>query len=1134
MPNAVDEGAQEVVAAIAAAGSEGQAALAAAVGEQLASIAAMVETQQAGIDEGAAAQLAAVDTAFGDAAARLGAAIAGAQQQLATAHQSEQQRLAAWSAETQQQLFSGYADRTARVQAGGVSAGNAVVSSAEGIATGTGAEVEGLAQQARTAGAARAAAPGGADAEGAEARAAAAREVSGDTAKEISGKLGTTVGELRALGPETQAQLVSQANLIAMQIQLRMPTVAAVLGETTAGAGAQLNQAVAAGSASLAAFGAELSGQLGGLRTTVMTAVRQQADAAKESVFAAGQQTVEAGQAQHAQAAAAGAALLDGVLAGVANRKIRRAAAAKLSGELSGHVRQGFGDAEQQARVMLAEIAQAFSETAGQALDVLLQSSDQARQHASGVAGQGADAAAGQATSLAAQFAELTTAATGSGSALVGGNLASLDQIIADLDARFGQVLTDFRTSLTQKAAETTGKAREPVTTLDGRMTKAMQEAEEATHRSWLEKAWDSIPWGTIAGVIVGLVVTIAVVALLGTGIGALIVAGALSGALSAAATTLTDNAVHGRDTNWGDLGKQMLVGAAFGAVGGAIGGGVAGALGGAVERQAITEVTAVAVGKGVNVVTGATLGVVNNIAAGRPWHEGLLTNIGLSMALSYGPGGRFIEGATQSARGAMVDSGAAFNVTAAETSASSVRTQGPVESSTEPVLSGPAEEPVMDLPEGTVMSGETPMTEAEARVMYENSRRDAPHHEAGVYRNSETGECIVVQGNNEYIDAGAATNSAMREFLESRPGEPGRWELVEHSHPVDPATGVTHEAHRYPSGSGGDFDVARLQSERNGGTPVEQTIGIVTERGNETVTYGYDPGEAQPYSLTYPGPDGQPVTVRFKSMEAYGEWYENQPGTGGGSPHIEGDAAAVAGAPGKETVADLKRRAFEAEARAEELRRGDWADRAQRLRMTFDELEGLASSPEEIHELAGEELAQLEALESEMPPRPPEPEAPQTRWTQEGGLAATEGRQVLQADGTLSDPSHGLKKHGPDTDPRWVRGMAETNRSGVAAKFLSEHLMETATSDSIAAAKPAIDAWLEGNPPAGENLTLPDFDPGLGNLGEGYRWNPETGVAEPVPPSTPFTGVRVILKATGGTPPYIIQTTMPVLPEQG
>ncbi|GAA2659806.1 hypothetical protein GCM10010436_92360 [Paractinoplanes durhamensis] len=1142
VPTAVGDGAQEVVAAIAAAGTEGQAALAAAVAEQLATVAATVEAQQAGIEDGVAAQLAAVDSAFGDARGRLLAAIAGAQQQLIDAHQGEQQRLAGWSAETQQQLATGYATRAGEIQSSGVSAGGGVVSAAETIAAGTGSEVGGLAAQARAQGAARAASPGGEDADGAEARAVAAREVAGDTATQISGKLGNTVAELRGLGPETQAQLVGQANQIAMQIHLRLPTVAAVLGETTVGAGAQLSQAVAAGSSSLAAYGSELSTQLTGLQATVMRAIRQQADTAKESVYEAGRQTVEAGQAQHAQAAQAGAALLDGVLAGVANRKIRRAAAAKLSGELSAHVRQGFGDAEQQARVMLAEIAQAFSDTASQALDVLQDSAEQGRQQAAGVAGQGEEAAAGQAGALAAQLSAVAAAATGSGDRMVSGNLATLDQIVADLDTRFGQVLTEFRQSLTQRAGETTGQAREPVGTLDARMTTAMREAEEATHRSWLEKAWDSIPWGTIAGVIVGLVVTIAVVALLGTGIGALIVAGALSGALSAAATTLTDNAVHGRDTNWSDLGKQMLVGAAFGAVGGAIGGGVAGALGGAVERQLITEATAIAAGKAVNVATGATLGIVNNIAAGRPWHEGLLTNIGLSMALSYGPGGRFIEGVTQNARGAMVDSGAAFNVTAAETAASSARMQTRVGSEVEPPIVGAqegaatpvAEEPVMDMPEGTVMYGDTPLAEAEARGMYQNARRDSPHNEVAVYRNSETGECIVVQGNNEYVDARASTNSAMREFIEGRPGEPGRWDLVEHSHPVDPATGVTLEPHRYPSGQGGDFEVARWQAEQSG-KPVEQTIGIVTERGNETVTYGYDPADPQPYSLTYPGPDGAPVTQRFRSMEAYGEWYENQPGTGGGSPHIDAEATtAVAAAPGRETVAELKRRAFEAEARAGELRRGDWAKRAENLRETFEQLEGIASSPEEIQALAAQELAELAALEGEMPPRPPAPEPRPVKLTQEGGLAATEGMQILQADGTLSDPTHGLKKHGPTAPLKWLENLAETNPSGVAARFLDGTVMETVTAEAIAAAQPEIDAFLASNPPAGKNLVLARYEPGLGNLGEGYYKNPATGLVEPIPAGMPLTEVQVILKATGATPPdraYVIQSTYPALP---
>jgi hypothetical protein len=347
----------------------------------------------------------------------------------------------------------------------------------------------------------------------------------------------------------------------------------------------------------------------------------------------------------------------------------------------------------------------------------------------------------------------------------------------------------------------------------------------------------------------------------------------------------------------------------------------------------------------------------------------------------------------------------------------------------------------------------------------------------------------------------------------------------------------VTLEAQRYPSGRGGDFDVARWQSEQSGGQPVEQTVGIVTERGNETVTYGYDPTNPEPYSLAYPGPDGTPVTQRFRSMEAYGEWYENQPGTNGGSPHIDGEATPSTAAPGPNelSVEDLKQRAFEAEARAEELRRGDWASRARTLRETFAELEGVASSPAEIEALAGQELALLEALEAEIPPRPPEfEEGAHTRLAQEGGLKATERQQVQRNDGTLDEPSHPLTEHGPDTDPNWLRGMARTSRNGIAAKFTDRAVMETVTGDAITAAQPQVDAWLAGNPAAGENFVLPEYDPGIGNLGEGFYRNPATGDVEPIPANMALTKVQVILKATGNAPPgraYIIQTSYPTLP---
>ncbi|SED07313.1 hypothetical protein SAMN04489727_6287 [Amycolatopsis tolypomycina] len=997
-PPAAAAGAQQVVAAVAEAGAEGQATLAAAVDEQLALVETTVEEQQETIEQETTGELAAVEAGFTAAEGRVTTAVAGAQQRMRQAGQAEQARLTAWSTEAGRRLDEGYAARTGQIRALGTTKGAEAVTAANTSAADTRTQVDALAGQARTRGAQRAASPGGADAEGAQARAAAAREVAADTATRISESLGDTVTQLRDLGPETRAQLVGQANEIADRIRTQLPSITAVLTQTTEGAGSQLGQAISAGCSSLTRLGADVAGQLAALRSSVTQAIREQVDLTKAAVRDAGAQAVAAGQAQHDQAAQGGAALLDGILGGIANRRVRRAAAARLAGELSAQVRQGFGDTGQQARVALAEIAQAFSTTAGEALDAVRAAAGQARDQAAETAAAGQAGADGQAASLAEELARLVSGAQQSGDRTVDGAFASLDRTIADLDARFGQALGQFREALAQRAAEATGRAREPLGTLDGRMDQAMREAEEATHRSWLENAVRSVPWGMVAGLVVGLLVTIAVVALLGTGIGALILAGALAGALSAAATTLTDNAVHGRDTNWSELGRQMVVGAIFGAIGGAIGGGVSGALGAAVERQLLTQAGALAIGKAANVVTGATLGIVNNVVAGRPWHEGLLVNIGMSIALSYGPGGRFIENVTSSARGAMVDSGHAFNVTPAEINASSARMQaradampdapvegalpheepptpvaderttvpggGEEERTTVPgggeedrptvpgggederttvpggaederttvpggaederttVPGGPEDErttmpggpeedrptipndehadlPVEDLPDGTVMHDEHPMSEADARVMYENARRDAPHNEVAVYRNSETGECIVVQGNNEFVDAYEGRNPAMREFLESRPGEPGRWDLVEHSHPVDPASGVTLEPHRYPSGRGGDFDVARLQAEA-GGRPVEQTIGIVTERGNETVTYGYDPANPEPYSLTYPDAQGNPVTRRFRSMEAYGEWYENQPGTGGGTPHLEGDATPAAAAPGE------------------------------------------------------------------------------------------------------------------------------------------------------------------------------------------------------------------------------------------
>jgi hypothetical protein len=192
--------------------------------------------------------------------------------------------------------------------------------------------------------------------------------------------------------------------------------------------------------------------------------------------------------------------------------------------------------------------------------------------------------------------------------------------------------------------------------------------------------------------------------------------------------------------------------------------------------------------------------------------------------------------------------------------------------------------------------------------------------------------------------------------------------------------------------------------------------------------------------------------------------------------------------------------------------------------------------SPEQIRAVAGEEVAGLGQLESEIPPRPElsMPEGSHTRLSQEGGLKATEGTKVTKLSGEETDASHGLTDHGPDVTQQELKQKACGNKSGIAGKFTDRAVMETTTADAIAADRPQVENWLAKNPPPGDRHTVARYDPGLGNLGEGYyRLDPHH--AAPLPPNMPMTEVQVILMATGLTPPagrpYIIYTTHPAVP---
>ena len=97
------------------------------------------------------------------------------------------------------------------------------------------------------------------------------------------------------------------------------------------------------------------------LQASLQTSIREEVDGAKQrSVAEAGALAMSSGQQQHQVAAEAASALLEEILGGIGNRRMRRATAARLSGELSTVVRQGFATTEEQATAALAEIVQVF------------------------------------------------------------------------------------------------------------------------------------------------------------------------------------------------------------------------------------------------------------------------------------------------------------------------------------------------------------------------------------------------------------------------------------------------------------------------------------------------------------------------------------------------------------------------------------------------------------------------------------------------------------------------------------------------------------------------------------------------------------------------------------------------------
>jgi hypothetical protein len=153
------------------------------------------------------------------------------------------------------------------------------------------------------------------------------------------------------------------------------------------------------------------------------------------------------------------------------------------------------------------------------------------------------------------------------------------------------------------------------------------------------------------------------------------------------------------------------------------------------------------------------------------------------------------------------------------------------------------------------------------------------------------------------------------------------------------------------------------------------------------------------------------------------------------------------------------------------------------------------------------------------------------TELSQPGGLSATEGTQITPTSGRYAGSpgprSHPLTEHGPQVPLSQVKVRVGTGRGrvGQATRFLDRAAMEKAIASNTKANQSTIDAWLRTNPSAGDKLPPLRDNPGLGNLGEGYRLNRSTGQVEKIQGS--LEGTVMIVKADGRGG-YVIQTAYP------
>jgi Domain of unknown function (DUF4157) len=153
------------------------------------------------------------------------------------------------------------------------------------------------------------------------------------------------------------------------------------------------------------------------------------------------------------------------------------------------------------------------------------------------------------------------------------------------------------------------------------------------------------------------------------------------------------------------------------------------------------------------------------------------------------------------------------------------------------------------------------------ATDLFGNAVRSTPYAEVALLRNVESGDFLVVIGDEAAVQLGEG-NPDWHEILPER-ARTGRWVLEEHSHAADRTTGQTPNRARWPSGPEGDFLVVAAEARRTGRV-ARGRIRLHVARGEQVTEYAYHPGAERPYEVDIAQPGNTRYRKRYATIEDY------------------------------------------------------------------------------------------------------------------------------------------------------------------------------------------------------------------------------------------------------------------------